>query len=244
MMAAAVSGLRRRRLIVNADDFGQSAGINEGIIRCHQHGILTSASLMVRWPHAAAAAAYARGTHTFSIGLHIDLGEWVHQNGEWGELYTVVTTEDPAEVKAEVLRQLETFRALTGSNPTHLDSHQHVHASEPVARIVDEVGAALGIPVRQRTDAVRYEGSFYGQAGTGEPLIAAITVERLSGILRALPIGTTELGCHPGLRHDAHGMYIVEREQEVNVLCDREVRAVLDAEGIDLISFRDLTARV
>lgn len=242
-MTAQAARSSARRLIVNADDFGQSAGINEGIIRCYQQGILTSASLMVRWPHAPAAAEYARGEHTLSVGLHVDLGEWVYQNGEWDELYTVISTDDPAAVRAEVLHQLETFRALMGSSPTHLDSHQHVHSSGPAARIVDEVGRTLGVPVRQRSEAVRYDGSFYGQGGKGEALSAAITVERLIGILRALPAGTTELGCHPGLRHDTHGMYIREREQEVHVLCDQEVRRVLDAEGIELISFRDLISR-
>ena len=60
MMTGQAAQPDTRRLIVNADDFGQSAGINEGIIRCHERGIVTSASLMVRWPHAAAAAEYAR----------------------------------------------------------------------------------------------------------------------------------------------------------------------------------------
>lgn len=49
-----------RFLIVNADDFGQSPGVNRGIIEAHEHGIVTSASLMVRWPAATEAAAYGR----------------------------------------------------------------------------------------------------------------------------------------------------------------------------------------
>jgi len=49
-----------RRLIVNADDFGQSPGINRGIMEAHERGIVTSVSLMVRWPAAVEAAAYAR----------------------------------------------------------------------------------------------------------------------------------------------------------------------------------------
>jgi predicted glycoside hydrolase/deacetylase ChbG (UPF0249 family) len=50
----------------------------------------------------------------------------------------------------------------------------------------------------------------------------------------------TALGCHPGLRHDAQGMYVAERE-EVNVLCDPRVRTTIQAEHIELMSFRDLT---
>src|SRR5436190_23980393 len=65
----------RRAVIVNADDFGQSAGINRGIIEAHERGIVTSASLMVRWPAAPAAAAYACAHRGLSVGLHVDLGE-------------------------------------------------------------------------------------------------------------------------------------------------------------------------
>ncbi len=50
----------KRYLIVNADDFGLSEGVNRGIIRAHEQGIVTSASLMVRGAAAAEAARYAR----------------------------------------------------------------------------------------------------------------------------------------------------------------------------------------
>ena len=46
-----------RSLIVNADDFGQSRGVNRGVIEAHERGIVTSASLMVRWPAAESADA-------------------------------------------------------------------------------------------------------------------------------------------------------------------------------------------
>ena len=82
MAAASPSGAHARRLIVNADDFGQTAGINEGIIQCSERGIVTSASLMVRWPSARAATEYARAAPALSVGLHIDLGEWAYRNGE------------------------------------------------------------------------------------------------------------------------------------------------------------------
>jgi chitin disaccharide deacetylase len=236
-------GWPARRLIVNGDDFGQTAGINEGIIRCHEQGVLTSASLMVRWLDAVAAAEYARVDPAFSIGLHIDLGEWAYQNGEWVLIYSVIPDEEPATIRAEVERQMERFQRLMGSAPTHLDSHQHVHCSAPFDRIVTDLGDALGVPVRQRSEVVRYEGSFYGHGEKGEALHEAITVDRLIGILRTLPAGTTELGCHPGLGRDSQGMYVVEREQEVNVLCDPRVRATVEAEDIQLISFRDLGSR-
>src|SRR5262245_44565211 len=81
-----------RYLIVNADDFVQSEGINRGIIDAFENGIVTSVSLMARWRAAASAAAYARAHPNLSVGLHVDLGEWVYREGEWQLLYEVVET--------------------------------------------------------------------------------------------------------------------------------------------------------
>jgi chitin disaccharide deacetylase len=86
-------------------------------------------------------------------------------------------------------------------------------------------------------------GAFYGQSGKGQPFEDAISVTHLIGILNGLPKGTTELGCHPGLRGDVQGMYVAEREREVRALCDPQVRAALAADGIELISFHDVTPR-
>src|ERR687893_53407 len=78
-----------RYLIVNSDDFGLSRGVNQGIIEAHEQGIVTSASLMVRWPAAAEAAAYAREHSELSLGLHIDLSEWAYRDGDWRAVYEV-----------------------------------------------------------------------------------------------------------------------------------------------------------
>ena len=66
-----------RNLIINADDFGLSRGVNRGIIEAAEKGILTSASLMVRQPAAIEAGEYAR-SEGIGVGIHLDLGEWPH----------------------------------------------------------------------------------------------------------------------------------------------------------------------
>ena len=76
-----------RFLIVNADDFGLSEGVNRGIIEAHEHGIVTSASLMVLKPSAASAAAYSREHPRLSLGLHLDLGEWAYDGEAWVPVY-------------------------------------------------------------------------------------------------------------------------------------------------------------
>ena len=226
-----------RYLIVNADDFGQSAGVNRGIIEAHEQGIVTSASLMVRWPNAPEAAAYAREHSDLSLGLHLDLGEWAFRDGEWVRIYEVVSPSDESEVADEIARQLDTFRQLAGKDPTHLDSHQHVHRNEPVRSIMIDSAGKLCVPLRDLSPAVTYCGSFYGQTAEGSPYPEAISVEGLITTLKALPLGVTELGCHPAERNDLDGMYGAERCQELKVLCDPIICAALAELGIQLTSF-------
>src|SRR5438552_7939368 len=183
-------------LIVNADDFGLSAGVNRGIIRAHEHGIVTSASLMVRQAAAAEAADYAKGRPSLSLGLHLDLGEWAYRDGQWAAVYEVVPPEDASAVAGEVARQFDAFRRLTGREPTHLDSHQHAHRSEPLRTIASEAAARLGVPLRHFDPRVRYCGDFYGQTGKAERFPDAITPAALVRIIRSLAPGITELACH------------------------------------------------
>jgi predicted glycoside hydrolase/deacetylase ChbG (UPF0249 family) len=228
-----------RRLIVNADDFGLSAGVDRGIAEAHEHGIVTSASLMVRGGHATEAAAYARDHPALSVGLHVDLAEWRHTGHEWVAEYEVVPPADAVAVAEEVRAQLERFVALVGRAPTHLDSHQHVHREDPARMVVLEQARRLGVPVRELTTEIRFVGGFYGQSGRGEPWSEGVGVEALEGLLRGLPPGTSELGCHPGLGGDSGSPYSRERTLETTTLCDERVLATLRREGIELCSFNE-----
>lgn len=229
----------RRILVVNADDFGRTDGINRGVARAHEEGIVTSVSLMVRYPAAAEAARWARSRSRLSLGFHVDLGEWVRRrHGGWEPLYEVDRTAE------EVERQLEEFRRLAGADPSHLDSHQHVHRDEPVRSILVALSARLGVPLRDFDGRVRYRGDFYGQDGNGAPLPGLISVGGLVALLRTLPEGVTELGCHPGETDGLVSSYREEREVEAATLCDPCVRRVLDEERIELRSFTDAFAEL
>ena len=230
----------KRSLIVNADDFGLSEGVNRGIIEVHERGIVTSASLMVLQPAAASAAAYGREHPRFGLGLHLDLGEWAYDGEDWILIYRVVPLDDHAVVAGELERQLDAFRRLVGRDPTHLDSHQHVHQDEPVRSAALELARRLDVPLRHFSAGIQYCGRFYGQTARGLPLPEAITVESLIAILTDLPPGLTELGCHPGRGSGAKSPYGPERSTEVDVLSHPRVRTHLGAEGIELRSFRDV----
>lgn len=231
-----------KTLIVNADDFGLSDGVNDGIIRAHREGIVTSTSLMVSQPAAAAAATAATMQPDLSVGLHFDVGEWERRDGEWHPRYLRVDDSDAAGLAAELHRQLADFRDLLGHDPTHLDSHQHVHRDEPARSILREVAHNLGIPLRHES-AARYYGGFYGQGRDGRMLPDAIEPASLAAYILSLPAGITELACHPAQQIDASQAYGPERIIELASLCHPRVRAAVVEGDVKLRSFREPFAR-
>jgi predicted glycoside hydrolase/deacetylase ChbG (UPF0249 family) len=228
--------MEERVLIVNADDFGRSPGVNRGVIRAHEEGIVTSATLMVRWPATEPAAAYARRDDSLSVGLHLDLGEWESRDGEWHVRYEVLDDLSESAVAEEIGWQLARFEDLMGRPPTHLDSHQHVHHEDPVRTAVQRVSQRLGIPARGLTPGIGYLG-FHGQDAEGSPLPDAISAEALVKTIEELPPGITELGCHPAAEDDHPAAYRHERLRELETLCDPRVAAAIERCEVSLRPF-------
>jgi predicted glycoside hydrolase/deacetylase ChbG (UPF0249 family) len=229
----------KKYLIVNADDFGQSPGVNRGIIEAHEHGIVTSASLMTRWLAAGEAALYANEHPDLSLGLHLDLGEWVYRAGTWAPLYTVVPLDDKSAVKRELSQQLDMVRCLMGREPSHINSHQHVHMREPVRSVALQICERLGVPLRNLCPRIHYFMEFYGQTNEGLPLPTHISLKRLIESLSTLPNGFTVLICHPGDVDDLKTMYQMERAKELKILCDPRLKVAIRTLGIKLCSFNE-----
>ena len=227
-----------RCLIVNADDLGLSPAVNDGVFAAHERGIVTSASLMVRQGAAAAAAAALPEAPGLAVGLHLDLAQWDYAAGEWMKAYGRCDTESTGAVEAECHAQLELFRDLLGRDPTHLDSHQHLHLSEPTATVAARIADDLGVPLRGRE--VRFEGGFYGQSGKGECYPAGIEPGALAALIESLPPGWTELGCHPAAAPVPQSSYDSERMVELRTLCDPGVRRAVERVAATLRSFADL----
>lgn len=225
--------MSERVLIVNADDFGASAGINRGIVEAHTRGIVTSTSLMVTGAGAHDAVALAREHPSLGIGLHWDLDS--KGAGLKADL------SDGAAVRAELARQLLAFHELVGRPPTHVDSHHHVHRELEVNPIARELVAPLGVPLRD-DGRVAFIGGFYGQWEYGVTDLEHIRRDFLRWILRnEIGDGWTELGCHPGyVQDDFTSIYLSEREVELATLCDPLVRQEVDVLGIRLASYAEL----
>jgi predicted glycoside hydrolase/deacetylase ChbG (UPF0249 family) len=223
-----------KHLIVNADDFGVTTGVNEGIAEAHVDGVVTSASLVVTAPAARDAAERALALPDLSIGLH-----WTG-DGEYGP---TVDLGDSNAVEAEIDRQLEAFVDLVGAPPTHVDSHHHVHLEEQVMPIFIRRFSGQGTPVRG-DGRVALVGGFYAQWEWRVTNLEYVSVDFLLELFeREVYDGWTELSCHPGrVTAELHSVYRDEREAELSTLTDAKVRAALDTFAIELASYRDLEA--
>src|SRR6266487_6543297 len=217
-------------LIVNADDFGASRGINRGILEAHQRGILTSTSLLVNTAWSREAAELSRSAPEMSIGLHADLRDELKE-----------TAADPGRrLRDELEKQFSRFEELMGRPPTHLDSHHNLHRDPRALPAFLDLAIKHGLPLREHSPA-RYFSKFYGQWG-GQTHLEQISVESLARMLETeVGEGITELSCHPGyLDADFSSGYSTERETELRTLCDPLIRRVLAEQSIQLINYRHL----
>lgn len=221
-----------RFLIVNADDFGYSVGINRGIAESHERGIVTSTTLMINAPAVAEALERARDLPRLGIGIHVNFTN---------EAERLVEFEDDGVCRDELRRQLELFVERVGRLPTHIDSHQHVHRHPRRRLIFEEVAREHGLHMRDVPPVVA-KGGFFAQWEYGVTDPEKVSVAALSRMIREeVPRGVSEFICHPGYFDPAFSaVYHADRELELRTLCDPEVRRVAEEEGIELISFAQL----
>ena len=198
------------RLFSHADDIGLTQGINDGILRCIDAGVINSVSLMVNgWAvdHAVAALTEEH-RRTVRVRLHLNLvegrpiappsslselvGEGGELNAGFVQLATQFATQSPSrerelrkQLRNEIRAQIEQFLELFGDDqPLHVDSHRHYHllpgVLEEIVALRDEFEIA-GIRLA-REPFSRAAGSFPRVSG----LVKHFLLNRLSQ--RALPL--------------------------------------------------------
>lgn len=261
-----------KKLIVNADDFGRTASITDGILRAHQQGIVTSCTAMINISASEGALREAASTcPALGIGVHLNIthglpllpakqvpslvnarGKFRHFNRDG----LLIASIDPKQLRAEWGAQVEKIVSL-GIRPDHLDSHHHMaYLDLSLFTVFLDVAAAFRLPIRFPPE--EYHHALGGQdirrmiteRGLTAPQScqtgffgAGVSREKILDIVRALPDGTHELMCHPGLpdaQLRATSAYGIEREQELAILTDPAVIAALVQHGVGLSRFADL----
>lgn len=156
---------RVRRLIINADDFGFTSGVNRAIVEAHTRGVVTSATLMARGPAFAEAAELARALPELSVGCHVVLidGESVLAAEQVPTLIdrhsqpprfrdglksfaarSLAGRLDPGQIEAEATAQIQKIQS-SGIAVSHVDTHKHTHLFPGVLRPLLRAAAACGV---------------------------------------------------------------------------------------------------
>lgn len=240
------------RLIVNADDFGLTAGINRGILEAYRDGIVRSTSLMVNMPGFNDAVAAAGTCPALSVGLHLNLtyGRPVLPPGDVHSLVNAAgqfTKDVPRliahgrsdEIQSEFWAQADRFLAA-GLLPTHIDTHHNLHEHDRFLDIVVSIARRLAVPVRCLSEGALSIRGITPVAVHMKYFGGHDAVNRLLAVMDALPDGTTEIPCHPGYVDDelrALSTLTLEREYELAALKDHRVRQRVEQRGIVLASY-------
>lgn len=174
-----------RRLIVSADDFGMSPGVNAGILRAHREGILTDVGLMVNGLAVDEAVELARSNPTLGVGLHLTLAQgWAtappaeipllvdrdglfRMNPIWSGLRFFFLPGVRAQLRREIRAQLDKFRS-TNLPLSHVDGHVTIHAHPTVLSILIECAPdydirAIRLPNEPLLPALRFDARHLGR---------------------------------------------------------------------------------
>ncbi|HXQ26796.1 MAG TPA: ChbG/HpnK family deacetylase [Candidatus Acidoferrales bacterium] len=195
-----------KQLIINADDFGFTRGVNEGIIRAHRDGILTSTTLMANGPAFEDAVERAKANPKLGVGCHLvltgglavapaeEIPTLAERDGRlprslaalvWRVSSGMVRT---MEIERELRAQIEKIRGA-GIEPTHLDTHKHTHVHPRIMGALGRVARECGItrvrnPVENLRDSWRTTRG--GAPGSSSQLPGAAAVRAVAPLFRAI----------------------------------------------------------
>lgn len=212
-------------LIPNADDFGYTRDVNDGIIHAHRQGILTATTIMATGSAFDHAAALARENRTLDVGVHLVL---VGSEGLPATVFQLARQIALGRISIfdELARQVRKVRNA-GIWPSHLDTHKHTHLLPPVLSAVARIASEFQIPwVRRPFDLPLNGGGIPWQRRTvskalgfarlgfhrvltrhgcrttdyfaGFQMTGHYDAAELARLIRQLPEGVTEFMCHPG----------------------------------------------
>ncbi len=259
-----------RLLVVNADDFGFTRDVNQGIVEAHRSGILTATTLMATGEAFDDAVRLARENPRLDIGCHLVLVGSPGFPDKVSKLVLAVRRMPVYDLLAAQIRRI----IGAGISPTHLDTHKHTHLLPPVLDAVARLSEEFRIPwVRRPFDFPMEAGginwtkravsrAFGALRGRFERVLSAhgchftdhfagfqmtgnYDAAYLERLIHELPEGSTEFMCHPGLCTQelrAQPTRLKEsREAELRALTAPAVRRALETENVRLVTYRDLT---
>lgn len=241
------------KLIVNADDYGMSRGVNLGIIEAHRIGIVTSTTLMVTMPAVEHGLLLAKDCPNLGIGLHLnctlgkpltDCKSLIKDNGDFYKPRENPNQDlfDEEEIYQEFLAQYELFVKRVGRKPTHLDSHLYAHQVYPKAKAAAlRLANEKGVAVREFQSEGHKPTVFYGDFKCKDGETIDQLMEKLVGDdTPILNSEIVELMCHPAYIDNSLftlSTYTIGRIKELDILTSDEAKSFIEKNNIELINF-------
>ncbi|ENM5732493.1 chitin disaccharide deacetylase [Vibrio mimicus] len=242
------------KVIFNADDFGLTPGVNEGIAKAHRDGVVKSTTLMVGMPAEQHAVELARQLPELKVGLHLRFTAGRPLTGERNltdEKGVFTTYSDfwkrkdyqPMAIYNEAIAQVEHFLKL-GLHLSHLDSHHHAHSHPQFESIIYDVAKKYHVPLRdvglagEEEFGCRYHFTdfFYDKRLGLQPLLNHLLE------LKAR-YDVVEVMCHPAyvdpLLEKCSG-YTKQREEELRILTSSQLIQMLAAHDIEVTDYSAL----
>jgi len=244
-------------VVINADDFGLTEGVCAGIVKAIHAGGVTATTAMACVPAAAERLSRWSPKVPGRIGAHLQLTtgrpilpmekvrSLVRDDGRFPEKRKQLGNPKTQEILAEWRAQMELlFQA--GIEPTHLDSHHHVHGLPAAWPAFCELARQYALPARsldgEMTRALREAGvacvdrTLTGWYGNELSSASLVSVLRESARQRPAAV-SFEVMCHPGYVDDdlPHlSRYVEDRERELAALCQETLKQELEVAGFSL----------
>ncbi len=251
------------KLILNADDFGLSESVNNGIVECFKSGVVTSTTIMMNQAGVAHAVQLYQQGLIPEVGLHFtvtagkplsppfNVASLIDENGYFLDRQTLMTKEVSEE---EVYLELNTqYQAAINAGLTinHIDSHHFAGVYPPLKKAFIRFANDINLPVRRVDNIVSGQESLFvatPDAFDARFFDTGVSFEQLKSILleykTKLPNGIIELMCHPSSEHTSDltelTSYRDMRVVEKNLLTSAELIDWLEEEGIECIGFNQL----
>ncbi|MDI3478516.1 MAG: hypothetical protein PWQ59_2041 [Thermoanaerobacterium sp.] len=242
-------------LIVNADDFGLTKGVNKGVVECYKSGILRSTSIMCNMPYANEALQVKELCPDLGFGIHITLdagkplsspekvNTLVDERGYFKRGFPhSLDDADVDQIRIEIEEQIKKAFSL-GVTITHMDSHHHAQSHSKVIDAFIEMAHKYNLPVR--STPLDKEKIIKAGLKTVDNFIYTfyddgVKKENLLSILGSLEEGTTEIMSHPAYVDDELvniSSYHAKREVERKILTDKDVLQFIRDNNILLTNY-------
>lgn len=247
------------KLIINADDFGYSEGVNYGIVRAYSHGVVTSTTLMANGLEVDHAIELARQNPGLDVGIHVvldylapvtavsEVPSLVNLKGQFKKLHEVDEKSIQLhEVALEIENQIQLL-LKRGVTLTHMDSHHHVHLQPHIFEICVKLAHKYGLWLRITPEVSQWHREFARSHNVKTIVCNALFYKDLVSDDFFNPYVAhheiEELMTHPAYCDavlQQGSSYALERVTELSVLTQMSLISQLKDQGIILTSYSKL----